>query len=58
MKAFSLGISETLHFVLKQSSLTLRLLNVYMQAQGETKKTYGIKTNIKLRDNNSEMCKI
>ena len=53
MKAFSLGISETLHSILKQSSLTLRLLSVYMQAKGETRKqekTYGIKTNIRLGD--------
>ena len=38
MKAFSLGISETLHSILKQSRLTLRPLSVYMQAKGETKK--------------------
>ena len=51
MKAFFLVISETLHSILKQSSLTLRLLNVYMQAKGETKnKKKRIRTNIRLGD--------
>ena len=61
MKAFSVGISETLHSILKQSSLTLRLLNVYTQAKGETKnkkKRIGLELILDYVINNSGMCKV
>ena len=46
MKAFSLVISETLHFVLKKSIVT----KCTHEGEGGTQKTYGIKTNISLGD--------
>ena len=44
MKAFSLVISETLQFVLKQSSVT----ECMHAGEGGEAQTYGIKTIIKL----------